>query len=96
MKQYYINHHLDARVAFEKKFPNIDDPNEFYDLIRQPTIVTPLKSMQAWAVRDEMGNIWLQSYNTIVSVKWNDGTFERFGKWSVTTSKHQSYFERNF
>lgn len=95
MKQYNINHHLEARTAFEKHFPNIDNPNKFFELIHGEN-VTPLKSMQAWAIRDEMGNIWLQSYNTIVSVKWNNGEYERLGWWSVTTSRQQTYFERNF
>jgi hypothetical protein len=97
MKQYNIQHHLDARIAFEKHFPNIDhNPNKFFELINEGN-VKQLKSMQAWAIYDTMGNIWLQSYNTIVSVKWADtGTFERLGKWSVTTSKHQAFFRREF
>ena len=94
MKQYIIEHHLDARIAFEKHFPNTD-PNKFFGLIYEGK-ATPLASMQAWAIHDSMGNIWLQSYNTIVSVKWSNGDFDRFGKWSVTTSKHQTYFERCF
>lgn len=94
MKQYNIYHHLEARIAFEKRFPETN-PLKFFMLIEEGN-VTPLKSMQAWAIRDAMGNVWLQSYNTIVSVKWSDGNFERFCRRSVTTSKQQTYFERHF
>lgn len=61
------------------------------------TNVVQLNTMQAWVLRDYNGNLFLQSYGTLVSVKWADThEFERFGKWSVTTSKQQTTFERRF
>ena len=37
----------------------------------------------------------LQSYNTIVS-RCENGKVTHLGKWSVTTSRHQREFERQF
>ena len=37
----------------------------------------------------------LQSYNTIVSTADN-GKVEHLGKWSMTTSRHQREFEKQF
>lgn len=41
------------------------------------------------------GYMELKSYNTIVS-RVNNGKVEHLGKWSVTTSRHQREFERQF
>lgn len=41
------------------------------------------------------GTYALQSYETIVS-RCIDGKVEHFGKWSVTTSRHQREFEKQF
>ena len=37
----------------------------------------------------------LQSYDTIVS-KCKDGKVEHLGKWSMTTTRHQKEFEKQF
>ena len=61
------------------------------------TNVVQLDSKQAWILRDVDGNLFLQSYSTIVSIKWADThDFMRLGRFSVTTSKHQTLFERKF
>lgn len=41
------------------------------------------------------GYMELQSYDTIVS-RVNNGKVEHLGKWSVTTSRHQKEFEKQF
>ena len=43
----------------------------------------------------ENGTYLLQSYNTIVSC-CVDGKVEEFGKWSMTTSRHQREFRKQF
>lgn len=59
--------------------------------------VIQLDNKQAWILRDYDGNLFLQSYSTIVSIKWADThEFMRLGRFSVTTSKHQTLFERRF
>lgn len=92
MKQYNITECEKAIKAYKEHYrtEEIDVAN----LIRSG-YVNQLKSCQAWIISDHMGNVWLQSYNTIVSVRWADsGKFERLGRWSVTTSKQQTFFER--
>lgn len=47
----------------------------------------------AWIVRDTVnGVICLQSYATIVSIYLGGGEVRSLGKWSPTTSRHQSAF----
>lgn len=62
-----------------------------------------LDHMQAWMIpcefrNDDTGEIiegmLLQSYKTIVSVYPYNSQIVRLGKWSTTTSKHQTRFER--
>ena len=66
--------------------------NMFYD---NDFEVQQINSCQAWILKDKFGNKYLQSYNTIVSVKFADETnVLRLGKWSVTTSRQQTLFER--
>ena len=100
MKQYNIKYDSNAFIAYVKHYDiDMDQPGAFSNMTRflAGANCKQMGSMQAWVLTDEAGNKWLQSYYTIVSVKWaNTGTFERFGKWSVTTSKQQTYFERNF
>lgn len=49
-------------------------------------------SKNAWVVRDYVnGNICLQSYRTIVAMKAGDTSVD-FGRWSITTSRHQGDF----
>lgn len=50
---------------------------------------------KARVVDYENGKKELYSYNTLVSV-CNDGKVEHLGKWSLTTSRHQREFERQF
>lgn len=94
MKQYDINHTTEARLAFEKRYPEFA-PTAFFEKVVHNSDVFPIGNKQAWILEDALGNKWLQSYNTLVSVKWSDGTFERFGYYSRTTSCHQTLFERN-
>lgn len=98
MKQYSITHDSQAFEAFVRH-NNIDPnaPGVMLSKLRFMAGVTcePIGSKQAWILTDEKGNKWLQSYHTVVSVKWADtGAVEHFGKWYMTTSRHQSYFAR--
>ena len=39
----------------------------------------------------------IYSYGTkVIEIDWFKGTVKRLGRWSVTTSRHQSYAIRNF
>lgn len=98
MKQFTITNDTAAFNAFARH-NNIDvnAPGVVLSKLRFMAGVTceAIGSKQAWILTDENGNKWLQSYNTVVSVKWADtGAVEHFGKWSMTTSRHQSYFAR--
>lgn len=98
MKQFTITHDTEAFNAFTRH-NNIDlnASGVVMSKLRFLAGVTcePIGSKQAWILTGENGNKWLQSYNTIVSVKWADtGAVEHFGKWSMTTSHHQTYFAR--
>lgn len=98
MKYYSIDHDTEAFEAFARH-NNIDlnAPGVILSKLRFMAGVSheQMGSKQAWILTDEAGNKWLQSYHTIVSVKWADtGAVEHFGKWSVTTSHHQTYFGR--
>lgn len=50
-----------------------------------------LRTCQAWVLTDRFGVKWLQSYHTIVSKAVN-GIITHLGKWSVTTSRQQTWF----
>lgn len=50
---------------------------------------------KAKVIDHENGVIELQSYNTIVS-RCENGKIEHLGKWSVTTTRHQREFEKQF
>lgn len=90
MKQYTIHNDLKFRSAWLKRYGE-------GAAIPHTTNVVQIGSKQAWVLRLVDGTLVLQSYNTLVSVKWADThNFERLGKWSVTTSRHQSDFERRF
>ncbi|MBO7513751.1 MAG: hypothetical protein J6T54_12450 [Fibrobacter sp.] len=92
MKQYGIYEVKKAENAYKEHYNVTELP---YALFAQNVSVIPMGSMQAWILVDRFGNRWLQSYNTIVSVKWADtGDFERLGRWSVTTSRQQTRFEK--
>ena len=87
MIQANITEKLSAQKALYEKYGE-DARIEFVN-VRQ------LRSAQAWVITDQFGNKWLQSYSTIVSVWWADTrTCQRFGRWSTTTSKHQTWFEK--
>lgn len=51
---------------------------------------------KALVIDYENGTMELQSYNTIVSRRVNNGKVEHLGRWSQTTSRHQKEFERQF
>ena len=50
---------------------------------------------KAHVIDHENGTIELQSYNTIVS-RCVNGKIEELGKWSVTTTRHQKEFRKQF
>ena len=50
---------------------------------------------KAQVVEDEDGTLNLYSYNTLVSVCKN-GVVEHLGTFSMTTSRHQREFEKQF
>ena len=91
MKHYEIVEKEKAVEAFHKHYG--------YDNVFPLTFTNHVQigCKQAWVLRDINGNLFLQSYGTSVSVKWADShEFERLGRWSVTTSRHQTEFERRF
>jgi uncharacterized protein with von Willebrand factor type A (vWA) domain len=95
MRQYSINHKEELFEAIKKHYKDTDI-NIFYNMFYNNDFeVLQINSCQAWILKDKFGNKYLQSYNTIVSVKFADETnVLRLGKWSVTTSKQQTLFER--
>jgi hypothetical protein len=93
MKQYAITHYTEAFNAYAEKYGTDAARAKFYDLIYE-AIATPINACQAWVLTDREGNKYLQSYNTIVSVKFAGDHIQELGKWSRTTSKHQGYFYR--
>lgn len=50
---------------------------------------------KAHVIDHENGVLELQSYSTIVS-RCVNGVVEHLGKWSVTTTRHQREFEKQF
>ena len=50
---------------------------------------------KAHVIDYENGTLELQSYDTIVS-RCVDGKVEELGKWSLTTTRHQREFRRQF
>lgn len=93
MKQYAITHYNDAFNAYAEKYGTDAARAKFYELIHEAS-ATPINSCQAWVLTDCEGNKYLQSYSTIVSVKFAGEDVHHLGKWSRTTSKHQGYFYR--
>lgn len=95
MKHYFITHKEEAIEALTNHYKNINADvfrNLFYDCDFE---VSQIGSKQAWILRDKFGNKYLQSYSTIVSIYFADTQkVERLGRWSVTTSQHQTFFER--
>ena len=98
MKHYSIDHDTQAFEAYAMhNGVDVHAPGVVLSKLRflAGVKVEQIGSKQAWILTDEAGNKWLQSYHTIVSVKWADtGAVEHFGKWSMTTSHHQGYFAR--
>lgn len=87
MKQYNIKNFIEARNAIKAHYGE----NYCFDLSKDGL---QLGNKQAWIICDKFGNKYLQSYNTIVSIYFADTQkVLRLGKWSVTTSRHQSEFE---
>ena len=95
MRQYSIDHDSKAFNAFCNHYKcDPSTPRAHFNFMNEKS-VRQIESKQAWIIEDTDGNKWLQSYYTIVSVKWNDTKeVEHFGKWSVTTSRHQTEFAR--
>ena len=95
MKQYAINHKTEVLEALKNHYKDMDSRIFWGIFCNNDFEVQQLNNCQAWILRDKFGNKYLQSYNTIVSVKFADETkVLRLGKWSVTTSKQQTLFER--
>lgn len=74
---------------------------EYMNSMREPKqpqwqLVDQIGYCQAWIVRDTANNrLCLQSYSTIVSyVEPSTKKVVHLGKWSVTTSHHQTRFVR--
>ena len=95
MRQYPINHKEELMKAIKNHYKDMD-MNIFYNMFYNNDFeFQQINSCQAWILKDKFGNKYLQSYNTIVSVKFADETnVLRLGKWSVTTSRQQTLFER--
>jgi len=56
--------------------------------------ICQIDSCQAWVVKDTANDVvCLQSYYTIVSIKMGN-EIHHLGRWSSTTSHHQSKFRR--
>ena len=97
MRQYSIDHDSKAFEAFKRHY-NIEE--NAANVLKKMTFlagahIEQIGSCQAWIITDNRGDKWLQSYHTIVSVKWrNSGDVEHLGKWSMTTSHHQTRFTR--
>lgn len=92
MNQYPMTEKTAAHKAFMQHYGMTEEQARNTALI--PCEVRQLRSAQAWIITDSHGNKWLQSYSTLVSVFWADTQkIERLGKWSTTTSKHQTWFE---
>lgn len=91
MNRYQLIEYNIARLEFHNHYGyDMESPLTF-------TNVVQLDSKQAWILSDRYGNLFLQSYSTIVSIKWADThEFIRLGRFSVTSSKHQTLFERRF
>lgn len=88
MRQYPINYDTEAFEAFKKHY---GDKYPFMSFCE----VQQIGCKQAWIILDKFGNKYLQSYNTIVSIYFSDAReVLHLGKWSVTTSRHQSIFSR--
>ena len=89
-KNHDVNENLiDIKIEYDNLFYNMNWEDDRFE-------VAQIDSKQAWVITDtRTGNKYLQSYNTIVSIYFAD-TKEvlRLGKWSRTTSKHQTFFER--
>lgn len=92
MKQYTIAHYNEAFEAYKQTHEDATR-YDFWELLTNAK-AKAIDSCQAWVLTDENGNKYLQSYNTIVSVKFAGEDVHHLGKWSITTSKHQSYFYR--
>lgn len=68
--------------------------NRYDNIVFDPCNIVDCQQIgnkQAWILTDKFGVKWLQSYRTIVS-RAICGKVVHFGKWSVTTSRHQSKF----
>ena len=70
-----------SNVTFYELSPRFDSRKSFYG--------------KAHVIDHHNGIYELQSYDTIVS-RCDHGKVEHLGKWSVTTSRHQREFERQF
>lgn len=94
MKQYPILH-TDNFYNYAHDFG--------YDVLELKSQGKQLRDCQAWIIKAKMmdretGEVFqadvLQSYNTLVTFKLDGKTF-RCGKYSRTTSKQTSWFERD-
>ncbi len=66
---------------FYELYPRYDSRKSFYG--------------KAQVIELEDGTLQLKSYDTIVS-ECKDGKVTHFGKYSMTTSRHQKEFEKQF
>lgn len=79
----------DVKTDYNNLFYNMrwNEPKDRFEVVQ-------IGSKQAWVITDTWtGNKYLQSYHTIVSIYFNDtGCIKMLGKWSRTTTRHQSCF----
>jgi len=96
MRQYDIAHDTRAFEALRRHYSIEENYSNVLKTFLAGSHVEQIGSCPAWIITDNRGNKWLQSYHTIVSVKWRDsGEVEHFFvKWSIATDRHQRRFSR--
>lgn len=81
----------DIKTDYNNLFYNMrwNEPKNRFEVVQ-------IDSKQAWVITDTWtGNKYLQSYNTIVSIYFKDtDEIITLGKWSRTTTRHQTCFYR--
>lgn len=85
-----VNENLrDIKIEYDNLFFNMRWENDRFEVVQ-------IDSKQAWVITDTWtGDKYLQSYNTIVSIYFQDtDEIKQLGKWSRTTTRHQTSFYR--
>ena len=90
MKQYTITDYDKAFEAYKQSHEGATN-YDFWRLLKNAEAM-PIGSKQAWILTEKDGSKYLQSYHTIVSMKFVGEEIQSLGKWSRTTSNHQRLF----